>query len=196
MPGEVLLSPPAAALSPRVESGAEMSEPGPKKSRVYLEETWLPFLGGHPPVLDIGKAGYTAHYPALANAAAYVTVDRDAQKGPDLVADVTAPGFVELARARHPAYGSAIFNGLIGYGIDSLAQIEASLQSLHALLRAGGHLLVGWNERDVLRLELIPLLQRLGFQLQLIQGLEVFEPAETEGFEHLQHHYMHWIKPR
>lgn len=172
-----------------------MNVPAPKKSRRYLEEEWLPFLGQHPPVLDIGKAVYTAHYPALAGAAAYVSVDRDAQKAPDLVADVAAPGFVELARTRHPAYGAVIFNGLIGYGIDSLEEIEAGLRAFHALLRAGGHLLVGWNEREVTRADLVPRLRGLGFEQQRIRGQEVFEPVETEGFEHLQHHYMHWIRP-
>jgi hypothetical protein len=159
-----------------------MSIPAPKKSRVYLEEEWLPFLGQHPPVLDIGKAVYTAHYPRLAGGAAYVSVDRDAQKQPDLVADATAPGFVELARARHAAYGAVIFNGLIGYGIDSLEAIEASFRAFHALLRGGGHLLVGWNEREVRRGDLTPRLGALGFTLVPIRGVEVFEPEETAGF--------------
>lgn len=175
-----------------------MNVPAPKRSRVYLEEEWLPFLGQHPPVLDIGKAVYTAHYPSLASLAgtgAYVSVDRDAQKDPDLVADAAAPGFVELARARHAAYGAVIFNGLIGYGIDSLEEIERSLRAFHELLRSGGQLLVGWNEREVFRADLVPRLRGLGFAQQRIRGLEVFEPVETEGFEHLQHHYMHWIKP-
>lgn len=172
-----------------------MTIAAPKKSRRYLEEEWLPLLGQHAPVLDIGKASYTEHYPQLIGAAAYVSVDREESKRPELVADATAPGFVALARARYPEYGAVIFNGLIGYGIDSLEAIERALGAFWQLLRGGGHLLVGWNEREILRGDLVPRLGALGFQQQLIRGVAVFEPEETEGFEHLQHHYMHWKKP-
>ena len=171
-----------------------MATPTPKRSRVYLEEVWLPYLGQFPPVLDVGKASITAHYPRLFGTDQYVSVDVEPRKAPDLVADVTTPEFVDQARARHPTYGSILFNGLIGYGIDSLAAVEVSLRHFHLLLRTGGHLLIGWNEWDIDRHALGEVLRRQGFENLPIQGMEVFAPEETPGFEHLQHHYTHWRK--
>lgn len=165
-----------------------------KRSRVYLEEVWLPRLGASPPLLDVGKAEYTAHYAALTRTAQYVTADIDPARAPDIVADVTAPAFVALAQARYPEYGTIVFNGVIGYGVDTLAQVEASLRHFHLLLRRGGQLLIGWNEWSIDREMLAGALRALGFENVLIDGEVVLEPAETAGYEHLKHHYTHWQK--
>jgi hypothetical protein len=170
------------------------TKPNVKLSRVYLEEEWLPFLGEHAPVLDVGKADYTAHYMALARTEQYVTVDIDAGKGPDIVADVTTPAFVERALARYPKYGSVLFNGVIGYGVDSVEQVEASVRHFHMLLRPRGHLLIGWNEWDIDRHDVRRILGRNGFENVGIHGLEVAEPIETEGYGHVKHRYTHWQK--
>ncbi len=165
---------------------------GIKRSRVYLEEHWLPRLGEHAPVLDIGKRDYTEHYPRLAGTDRYVTVDLDEAQRPDLVADVAAPDFVRLASARHPTYGAILFNGMIGYGIDTPATLAASLGNLATLLREGGLLLVGWNEREVERPQLFAALQQLALRNRPIDGHAVFEPEETPGYEYLRHHYTCW----
>jgi hypothetical protein len=165
-----------------------------KRSRVYLEEVWLPRLGARPPVLDIGKADYTAHYGELVQTAQYVTVDIDAARAPDIVADVTSPAFVAQAREHHAEYGTIVFNGVIGYGIDAPGQVEASLRHFHLLLRRGGQLLIGWNEWSIDREMLAGALRGQGFENLPIEGEEVFEPVETEGYERLKHRYTCWQK--
>lgn len=163
-----------------------------KRSRVYLEQHWLPRMGEHAPVLDIGKRDYTAHYPRLAGTERYVSVDIDESQRPDIVADVTSPTLVRLAAACYPAYGGILFNGMIGYGVDTPAALAASLHNLASLLREGGLLLVGWNERDVSRQQLFEVLHRTGLALRSVEGHEVFEPEETPGYEYLRHHYTCW----
>lgn len=165
-----------------------------KLSRVYLEEVWLPRLGASPPLLDVGRADYTVHYATLARARDYVTVDVDPARGADLVADVTSPSFVERARALHPEYGTVLFNGVVGYGVNDLAGVVASVRHFHALLRRGGELLVGWNEWDIDRTMMVRALAGAGFENVPIDGHAVFEPPETPGYERLRHRYTHWRK--
>lgn len=167
---------------------------GVKRSRAYLEQEWLPFLGRHAPVLDVGKAAETSHYRALVGTDRYVTIDVDAATGPDIVADITTPDVVALARQRHREYGSILFNGVVGYGVDAPAQLDAAARHFHELLGPGGHLLVGWNEWEIDRAMLFEILIRHEFENLPIARQPVVAPPETEGYEHLKHRYTHWRK--
>jgi hypothetical protein len=166
-----------------------------KLSRSYLERVWLPRLGAEPPVLDVGKADYTAHYAKLAGTSRYVTVDIDPGSSPDIVADATSPEFVAQARKRHAEYGSILFNGVLGFGVNTEAGARLCLRHFRELLRPGGLLFIGWNEWKIGRGALAAELHELGFERVPIEGQEVFTPEETEGYEHLHHRYMLWRSP-
>lgn len=168
---------------------------GLKQSRAYLERTWLPRLGAHPPVLDIGKRAYTADYAGWTGTSDYLSVDRDPEQSPDIIADVTRPEFVELARARREAYGAILCNGVIGHGVDSPAQVRACTRHFAALLRPEGRLLVGWNEWTIDRGTLFAALTDAGLRNHPIEGRAVFEPEESPGYEYLRHYYTLWLRP-
>lgn len=93
------------------------------------------------PVLFIGWApSYTAHYTQMC---AMTTVDYNPATKPDIVADVTdrrLPGRIGKT------YKSVIMNGVISWGVNTPAQIDAALRNCAALLRKGGIVFIGWNK--------------------------------------------------
>lgn len=163
-------------------------------SRVYLEERVLPFLGQHPPVLDIGHFKDLDHYKYLVGTKQYVTVDiRRSKTGPTIRCNCTYPELVLLARKHYVEYGSILLNGVIGFGVNTKYDLDATFQNFYELLRPGGHLLIGWNESKIAVCDLFEHLERAGFENQLIEGSTVYEPPGER--ESMRHRYTHWFKP-
>jgi cellulase/cellobiase CelA1 len=127
-------------------------------SRKYLRHFILPFLVGHQPVIDVGFRYYNKHHRGYFEK--YVSVDVDPIRQADLIADVTLPSFVTRARACHANYGSVLFNGMIGYGVNNVSERQAAFANSFTLLDIGGILVVGWNETHLPRNQLFAELAR------------------------------------
>lgn len=149
------------------------------KSRRYLEDDILPWINQYPPVMDVGVRDYVETYRHRIQQ--YVSVDRDATRKADILADVTTDEFVEQALSRYNYYGSILFNGVIGFGISSKAHIWASVGNFAKLLASGGHLVIGWNEGAIGREPLSLILLKHDFEQER-------EPIELEK----THTYMFW----
>lgn len=121
---------------------------------------------------------YTRHYRDLVGTEGYVTVDIRADRNPDLVVDVTSEEFPGLFLT---PFGGVIFNGIIGFGVDTEAQIKAAFSNLNKVLHPGGILLVGWNERFLGRICLEEMLTELGFS-PLAPIVELAENPEGHYF--------------
>lgn len=140
-----------------------------RPARQYLESL-LPELT--PPVLDVGVKKYTEHFRSLIQPP-YVTVDRVERRNPTIVADVLEPTFLEVAGKLR--YGSVLFNGMIGFGVDTPESILVAFRAFHCLLETKGTLLVGWNEEFISREELAVLLRQAGF----LEERDLVEPGKN-----------------
>lgn len=150
-----------------------------RPARLHLESL-LSFV--KPPVLDIGKKPYTAHYEALIQGS-YLSVDRDARRKPDLLCDILEAEFIEAAKTRFPSYETILFVGMIGFGIDRPEQILTAFRAFHALLNNQGTLLIGWNEPFLPRVELASMSD--GYELG-----ELIEPSNNPE----QLYFWNWKK--
>lgn len=99
-------------------------------------------------LLFVGTRWYTRHYHRLLPGKRFLTIDVDpamARHGsPDqhIVDSVCRIG-------QHLAPGSVdvvIFNGVFGWGLDEPAELQAALEGFEQVLRAGGELVLGWND--------------------------------------------------
>ena len=118
--------------------------------RRLLEECVLPALDADPAVADVllvGCAWYTRHYPALLPSAAVITMEIDPAKAVfggahHIVADM-AHVDAHIAPA---SLDAVICNGVLGWGLDHPAAIEAAFTGASRCLRLGGLFLLGWND--------------------------------------------------
>jgi hypothetical protein len=154
-----------------------------RPARGYLEAV-LPLL--RKPVLDIGRKAYTAHFGDLVGCE-YVSVDRVGRRKPDIMADVLEKDFVPLAKSHFPAYGSVLFNGMIGFGIDTEEQMRKAFEQFHTLLGLGGMLLVGWNETFIHRAKLERILSE-----RFTPTGSIVEPTQNPE----KHYFWWWRKDR
>lgn len=147
-------------------------------SRQYLENVLLPGLADQQPVLFVGVADFTEHYHELVGSnAEFTTIDIQAvARGakPDIVTDVTSDSFVDEMHSRGLSFQSVVFNGILGYGVDDPESARRSFANLHAVLRPGGTLLIGWNEWACDRDDLIAMLQAAGFSINTIEGQQAY----------------------
>jgi hypothetical protein len=119
-------------------------------SRQMLEQDILPRLGalGFRRALFVGVAPYTSHYEAIARrgGATWATCDVNPSAAVwGAKEHVTAP--IEEIDRRFPpaAFDAVIVNGVLGFGLDTPAQVERAFTAVTNVLREGGLLLLGWN---------------------------------------------------
>jgi SAM-dependent methyltransferase len=130
---------------------AERSVSG-RPERVYLEREILPVLmaNGYQRALFVGCRRYTAHYGPIfkASGVEYWTMDIDpkARRWGDPERHVV--GDVCVAERHLPIRGFdlVLLNGVFGFGVDDDASMGRALEAVHAVMKPGGVLLVGWNE--------------------------------------------------
>ena len=148
--------------------------------RRVLDRVILPPLIQDPAcrrVIFVGCDWYTRHYEEMFAGRDYWTIEVDPARarfgarqhlvGPMVeISERFAPGSVDLV----------ICNGVIGWGLNDPAEIDASLRACARALRRGGVLLLGWNdipEKRVVDLDSIPALR--GYQPFSVVGRSVFE---------------------
>jgi hypothetical protein len=118
-------------------------------SRHFLEHDVLPWLRDQQArVLFVGTASYTYHYEKLfeRNPDRFVTIDSNPSVGVwgarrHIVAPIQDIGLHE-ARC---SFDCVILNGVFGFGVDEIKEMRATVEAVHAILRPGGLLVLGWN---------------------------------------------------
>jgi len=135
--------------------------------RETLEQVILPAYAGRDDiqtVLFVGCDYYTRHYEQMFAAKAYSTIDPDRWKhrfgarshrviGMEQIDAHFAPGSLDLV----------VCNGVFGWGLNERVDVERAFDNCFACLRAGGHLVLGWNdvpERRPLALDSLDSLRR------------------------------------
>ena len=137
--------------------------------RMFLEQQIIAKLLGAPDVGRVLFAGveiYTWHYKYLLAGKDLHTIDWDGSKKWYGNAKSHIVGSVcDLERFFAPRqFDVIVFNGLIGYGLDSAPEVDRALTAAHAVLRDGGMLIIGWNNTP----------QHLSFSLDELPGYRLF----------------------
>jgi SAM-dependent methyltransferase len=117
--------------------------------RRLLEDQILPACARRPDirrVLFVGCAPYTRHYEAAFTHAEYWTIDPHAHRRWGAHRHVE-DRLEHLGRHIAAGYFDLIVcNGVLGWGLDRRADAEAAFAACHTALRAGGELVIGWND--------------------------------------------------
>ena len=109
-------------------------------TRRFLEMFILPCLKG--PILFIGwDPSYNGFYKKICK---MKTVDYDAKTNPDVVLDITTKN---IKKKKIGIYNSIIFSGVISYGVNTDKAIKKALKNCASLLKKGGTIIIGWNNR-------------------------------------------------
>jgi hypothetical protein len=120
-------------------------------SRTYIADTIVPALGraGCRKMLFVGAQSYNrALYRLCAEHGLSVrSIDRDPQAARFGAPEGHYVGDIrDVARlAPGAAFDCVIFNGVLGFGIDTAADADAVIDALAAVSASGAWLVVGWN---------------------------------------------------
>lgn len=165
--------------------------------RLVLENTIVPFYqlsGDHRAIFFVGCDWYTAGYARRFSLKNYATIDPDANRAKFGAANHQIAPMRNLGAAHAPnSLDLIVCNGVIGWGLDDIAEAETSFDAAFAALRPGGHLIVGWND----------LPRHLPFAIDSVEALGkfnslVFPPLSAAQFrvDHaLRHIFNFYVKP-
>jgi hypothetical protein len=123
----------------------------PPPSRQWLERDVLPRLPrlGFRNTLFVGVAPYTRHYERAVRQSGgnWVTVDSNPS------ADVWgAPVHIEAPiqqihlQCAPASFDAVILNGVFGFGVNTVLEMNRSIQAIRHVLKPAGLLLIGWNK--------------------------------------------------
>lgn len=119
--------------------------------RRLLEDCILPHYAKSDRALDVlfvGTRWYTRSYERIFERHRFLTMDIDARAA----RHGSSQGHITACTTRVDAYfepGSLdliVLNGVFGWGLDERAEVETAVVGFHRALRAGGAMLVGWND--------------------------------------------------
>lgn len=133
-----------------------MAAPMLTEDRRVLEQIIFPHYANNSrihTVLFVGCDSYTAHYGRRYFAGHnYWTLDPDATRRRFAAKQHVTARLQDVGRYfPHAFFDLIVFNGVYGWGLDSVQDCEAALSQCHRCLGDGGHLIIGWNdlpERD------------------------------------------------
>ncbi len=118
--------------------------------RVILEDIILPYFGRsreYQKVLFVGCAAYTQWYEKFFSEQEYWTIDQKKIKRKYGSANHIADSIVNLERHLPKNYFNCIImNGIIGYGLNNVADTESGLRVCFNMLDTQGILVLGWND--------------------------------------------------
>jgi spermidine synthase len=120
------------------------------QDRRILERDVFPYILEHPEFRDIlwvGCSWYTAPYATIFRERKFSTLDIDPLKARYGSARHAVDGMENVRRH----YGVeeldlVLCNGVVGWGLDSHAQLEQAFGGCFASLRPGGVMMIGWND--------------------------------------------------
>jgi SAM-dependent methyltransferase len=120
------------------------------EDRRVLEQHILPEYARHPDIgrmLFVGCAPYTQRYSGFFGGRDYWTIDPVARRrryGSERhIVDTLQSLGGHFARAY---FDLILCNGVLGWGLDAPSDADAAFEACFARLRAGGYLLLGWND--------------------------------------------------
>jgi SAM-dependent methyltransferase len=119
--------------------------------RRVLEADIFPYYCSDPKfkrVLFVGCAVFTSHYQQkFFSDKEFWTIEPDADQAQFGSTQHVIATLEEAPKHFAAGYFDVIFcNGVYGWGINTLAQGEEAFTACNTLLRAGGHLVFGWND--------------------------------------------------
>jgi hypothetical protein len=118
--------------------------------RALLEDIILPYFARTAAVgrvLFVGCSAYTQWYQQLFDDRDYWTIDPKAAKRKYGAERHIVDSITQVQRYVAPEYFDVIvMNGVIGFGLNRLPDIERAIEACYAVLAADGVLLVGWND--------------------------------------------------
>ncbi len=130
-------------------------------------------------VIFVGCDWYTRHYETMFSRRDYWTIDVDPGRARFGARQHLIGPMADLPkRFAEASVDLIICNGVIGWGLNDPAEIDASIAGCARVLRPRGVLLLGWNdipEKRVLSLESIPALA--SFHPFLLAGQSEFKTA-------------------
>ncbi len=168
----------------------------PSEDRSILECVILPYYQlsqAHKSIVFAGSDWYTHGYTRMFARKTYRTIDPDpkhaqygaAQHIVDVIGNIdryVEPGSLDLI----------VINGIVGWGINTLDDANATMAACYRSLRKGGHLLIGWNDIPAYRPFLLDEIPSLG-QFQRLE----FEPLGRNEYlvaNEWRHTYSFFIK--
>ena len=153
--------------------------------RTVLENAILPFYQlspDHNHIVFVGCDWYTAGYARLFAHKALWTIDIDPRKGRYGAPHHLVAPMKNIAYQFAPASVDLVLcNGVIGWGLDTKAECEASIAAAASVLRPGGHLVIGFNDRP----------PHVPVRLEDIEALDAFEPFTFEPLSASEHRVDH-----
>ena len=166
--------------------------------RYLLEEVIFPALRSRQDiqsVLFIGCEKYTAAYPARFADRDFATMDIDPGKTKYGASRHVVDSFANLGA--HFAPGSldaVICNGVIGWGLDRLDEIDSAMRQSFVCLRPGGILILGWNDIEPWRP--VPLEQVDGLRSFFPWTLAPFPSPTYPTLGEMRHVFSFFMRPR
>lgn len=121
-----------------------------RADRRILEGVIVPWLLAQPlldRILFVGCAWYTQRYHARFSGKKYMTLEANPGNARYGARRHVVGRIEELDQHVGPASLDLIVcNGVVGWGLDAPASVNAAFLACHRALRPGGILLVGWND--------------------------------------------------
>lgn len=135
--------------------------------RPWLEH-WIRANSTNARVLSVGVSWYTMHYPSIANARTWDTIDSNADQAKFGVQPEYGKHFLaNVLDLSGYQYDVVIANGVFGkWGIDTKQKAAQALLAMSKLLTREGVLLIGYNDNaDGISYDLPTVLQKQGWRL-------------------------------
>ena len=156
--------------------------------RMFLEDVVVPGLletNEIHRVLDIGVAWYTRSYPRLFKSVDYWTVDVDPAKQRIAGAKHHTLSATQLTDAFAPGtFDLVVCNGVFGWGLNDPSDVEKALDQCADVLRAGGWLVVGWNDMEGRRVPGLDELLTKRFRRQALPAVGADHFIPETGYAH------------
>ena len=122
----------------------------PSEDRTILQCRIIPHYqlsDAHTSILFVGSDWYTEGYNRMFEHKNYTTIDADPARARYGARQHIVDSVTHLDRHVAPGSLDAIFfNGIIGWGLDTIADADAAFAACHRGLRPGGDLMIGWND--------------------------------------------------
>lgn len=145
--------------------------------RAVLEQIILPYFSRQAAfqrILFVGCSAYTQGYEALFQHKEYWTIDFQPIKRKYGASRHIVGSVTDLGRHFPLAYFHAIImNGVIGFGLDAVPDIERALAACFEVLDDGGLLVLGWNDHT----------RRMPVELDALRSLRRFAPHHFEPLQ-------------
>jgi hypothetical protein len=118
--------------------------------RMILEEIILPYLAAissYKRILFVGCSAYTQWYQEFFNDKEYWTIDPIDMKKQYGASRHVVDSITNVRNHIEKDFFDVIFmNGVIGFGLNQLSEIEHAVDACYEVLARQGILLVGWND--------------------------------------------------